>query len=149
MTNSKFNRTSVVISDVFYTDMMPDDKGWHSGMLNWFYYDECDFKLLYDQVSRNTFFGYKVLCCFDKADMDIPLGILIYIEFTPIIIVSVLEVNPKYRKRHVGKLLLDELKQRNKKIILQSVDSAKPFYEKLGFISETSTVNCSDMSWKP
>jgi len=149
MIKSKFQRTDLCIADVDYTDMTPEDQNWNNKMFNWFFYDECDFKLLYDMVDKNCYLGHKVLCSFDKENIDIPTGVIIYIELDHLIVISVLEVNPRYRNRHVGKVMINELKSRNKKICLQSLDSAASFYKKLGFVCELDVENCKDMSWNP
>lgn len=148
MINYKFERTDLVIKDVAYTDMMPDEPNWNTGLLNWFYYDDKDFKLLYEMVNKNHYFGHRVLCSFDGRDDDIPTGILIYLETETFISVSVLEVNPRYRNRNVGKLMMNELKSKNKLIRLQSLPESVDFYKKLGFTNDsTSEDECKIMVW--
>lgn len=149
MISNKYERTDVIISDVDYTDMMPDDPNWNCGLLNWWFYCPDEFKLLIDMSAKNCYLGNKVLCCFEKANPDLPLGVLVYIELDQIILVSVLEVNSSFRRMNVGTIMIDELKLRNKMIALQSLDKAAPFYKKLGFKCELDIENCKDMKWIP
>lgn len=148
MINYKFERTDLVINDVAYTEMMPDEKYWNTRLFNWFYYSDKDFKLLYEMTSKNNYLGQRVICSFDGRDDDIPTGILIYLETETFISVSVLEVNPRYRNRNIGKLMMNELRSKNKLIRLQSLPESVGFYEKLGFINDSASEDdCKTMVW--